>query len=147
MLKRNNSITMIILYFLFFISACNNDSSSPPQESCSKSIEKNRIIYSVVDKLPIYKNKPIDVLIYLSDNIKIIINSLNQTKVDLQFIVLENGKVSDVGIYNKKESEYTDIDKEYIKVLSMMPKWQAGECNGKKVAVKIRLTIRLDLSL
>jgi hypothetical protein len=39
-------------------------------------------------------------------------------------------------IYNKKEDNYSPLEKEAIKVLQSSPKWKAGE-NGKTAKLKL----------
>ncbi|WP_430516947.1 energy transducer TonB [Chitinophaga niabensis] len=64
-----------------------------------------------------------------------------QGRVNLVFIVMEDGRIKGERIPHKKEDELTPIDREALRVLRKMPAWKAGRCGGKKVPVKFSLPI------
>ncbi|MEQ7800281.1 hypothetical protein ABDJ41_10785 [Pedobacter sp. ASV1-7] len=110
-------------------------------------VENKKNIYYEVDKPPVYKDGISDVLTFFARNVKPVPISLSQNRIDLQFIVSSDGKVYSGGIYNKKELDYSPVEKEYLRALSTMPRWEAGKCGGKKVDVKMRLPILLELNM
>ena len=68
-----------------------------------------------------------------------------QGTLRLSFIVDTTGNVLDKCIQDKRESAYTLLDKEGIKLLNEMPKWKPGMQNGKKVAVRFYIPIHICL--
>lgn len=62
-------------------------------------------------------------------------------KVYVKFVIEETGKVSDIEIARSLEPE---IDKEAVRVISIMPDWIPGKQNGKNVKVSYTLPISLN---
>ncbi|UCJ06027.1 energy transducer TonB [Chitinophaga pendula] len=60
-----------------------------------------------------------------------------QGSINLVFIVDTNGRVKDGHILKKSNTELTLLDKEALRVLSIMPRWKAGSCEGQKVPVRM----------
>jgi periplasmic protein TonB len=58
--------------------------------------------------------------------------------VVVQFVILSNGVVTDAKVL-KGISE--SIDKEALRVIGVMPRWQPGKQNGKPVNVRYMLPI------
>jgi protein TonB len=65
-----------------------------------------------------------------------------QGKVDVRFIVDENGRVTNPQIIKGLGEDY---NKEVLRVLSRMPRWSPGEQNGKKVPVYQQLRVSFDI--
>ena len=65
-----------------------------------------------------------------------------QGKVLVQFVVSEDGSVTDVKITRGVEKS---LDEEAIRVISSMPKWNPGTINGTPVKVKYTLPIVFKL--
>ncbi|CAH0182663.1 hypothetical protein SRABI27_01296 [Pedobacter sp. Bi27] len=57
------------------------------------------------------------------------------------FIITKSGSSTGYRIEDRSEKDYTSLDKEFIRVARLMPKWKPGRCNGKKVAVRVFYTI------
>jgi hypothetical protein len=68
-----------------------------------------------------------------------------QTKVILELIIDKKGKVISTKIHNKKEAEYTLVDKEGIRVMTKIVGFKPGKCNNKAVCSKLILPITLLL--
>jgi len=58
-------------------------------------------------------------------------------KIYVQFIIDKNGMITNI----KSRAPHEDLEKEAIRIIKNLPKIQAGEYNGKKVAVKYTLPI------
>ena len=68
-----------------------------------------------------------------------------QSSLMLSFVVDTAGNILDKCILNKREQDYSLLDREGMSVLNGMPKWIPGELNGRKVAVWFNLPIRICL--
>lgn len=66
-----------------------------------------------------------------------------QGKVIVQFIVEKDGRVSDVKVLKGVDR---DLDKEAVRVVKSMPKWQPGKNNGAPVRSYFRLPIVFRLA-
>jgi hypothetical protein len=74
-------------------------------------------------------------------------DSLLQSIVIIGFVVDTNGNIIGGRIPRKYKKDLTLLDKEALKVLSLMPRWNPGECNNKKVPVYISLKWRIEPQL
>ena len=55
-----------------------------------------------------------------------------------QFVVDKDGSVTDIKVLR---SVYPSLDREVVRVISIMPKWEPGVQLGKKVKCKFTLPI------
>lgn len=86
-----------------------------------------------------------DVNEFLSKNIKypaIAVETYTQGRVVCQFVVNRDGSIVDVEIYRSVDPS---LDKEAMRVIKLMPKWQPGVQNGKPVRVKFYLPVNFKL--
>jgi TonB family protein len=65
-----------------------------------------------------------------------------QGKVFISFNILKDGSVSDVKV---EKSADPSLDKEAVRVVKMMPRWNPGKQNGKPVAVHMTLPVNFSL--
>lgn len=65
-----------------------------------------------------------------------------QGSIKGSFIVDKEGAIIDPRIEGKKEEDYTPLDREFIRVSLLMPKWKPAKCNGKKVTTRVMAPIR-----
>ncbi len=63
-------------------------------------------------------------------------------RIVFEFIVDENGKINQIKILRGVVDLF---DNELIHVLKMMPNWKPGVCNKKKVSVKMKFSIKIEL--
>ncbi len=92
-----------------------------------------------VDKMPMYKGDYDD---FIAKTIKYpqeAIDSNIEGKVNIGFVVDENGKVRDVNVKSKKV--HPILSNEAVRVVKQMNSWIPAEKNGKKVAVEMILPI------
>tara|TARA_B110000014_G_C20017887_1_gene527967 strand:+ start:176 stop:868 length:693 start_codon:yes stop_codon:yes gene_type:complete len=83
---------------------------------------------------------------FLNSNIKypeISIKNNSQGKVIIEFVVEENGEISNIKVLKGVDPF---IDAESIRVVNQMPKWIPGKQLDKKVRVRQRLPIKFKLS-
>jgi len=65
---------------------------------------------------------------------------LIQSTIRVNFVVDIYGKLCMIKIHDKSEAELTEFEQEFIRVLSVMPKWEAAICNAHHVAIKVGFT-------
>ncbi len=114
-----------------------------------KKVETPKIenkIETAVEEMPEFQNGASALLRYLSENIKYpaMAKETNiQGKVVLQFVVNEDGSISNIQSLKKIGG---GCDEEAIRVVSNMPKWKPGKQGGRAVKVRFTLPIffRLD---
>jgi protein TonB len=85
---------------------------------------------------------------FLSDNIKyptLESNELFKSSVYLTFIIDTSGNVTNICVLRRQFSNgYSKIEKEAMRVLTIMPKWTPGVHNGKKVMVRLNIPIKFE---
>ncbi|WP_307525871.1 hypothetical protein [Pedobacter sp. W3I1] len=134
-----------ILCLLSFSSLKDNESLAQ-QTSCKGYYDKelHQFVYTEVEKMPEYPGG-------ISKFYKFISNvSLNgtdnerlQSTVFPTFVIDASGHVKSVGIYQKVPKDYTQLDRNMIKLLKGCPNWEPAQCEDRKVAMsyRTRLTI------
>ena len=99
----------------------------------------------VVEDMPQFPGGPVEFMKWLTRNLKyptIAQQGKMQGKVVAEFIVNKDGSVTDVRIVH---SLAPPCDNEALRVLRMMPRWQAGLENGKPCRTKVCIPIVFKL--
>ena len=113
------------------------------EESAEKGPKKSpKKVYDYIEDMPTFNG---NLNQWLLLNMKYPVEAMNkkeQGKVIVQFIVSENGEVSEPKIIR---SVSPAIDKEACRVVLAMPKWTPGKLKGKPVAVRYMLPISFRL--
>ena len=113
------------------------------EESAEKGPKKSpKKVYDYIEDMPTFKG---NLNQWLLLNMKYPVEAMNkkeQGKVIVQFIVSENGEVSEPKIIR---SVSPALDKEACRVVLAMPKWNPGKLKGKPVAVRYMLPISFRL--
>ena len=65
-----------------------------------------------------------------------------QDTVIVQFVILESGYIDHIEI---KKGNYSPLNKEAIKIISKMPKWEPGEHMGRPVMVLMEIPIIFEI--
>ena len=102
-------------------------------------------IFTVVEKNPSFPGGVEKLYEYLGKNIsypQMAKEAGVKGKVYVQFVVEKDGSITDVNVMRGIGS---GCDKEAIRVVKNMPKWEAGEQRGKKVRVKFTLPVVYQL--
>ena len=107
---------------------------------------EDQSVFQVVEKMPEFPGGMAACLKFLSNNIKYpTISQENgvQGKVIVQFVVNKDGSIVDPVVVRSVDPY---LDKEALRVISMMPKWSPGMQRGKPVRVKytVPVTFRLQ---
>ena len=113
------------------------------EESAEKGPKKSpKKVYDYIENMPTFNG---NLNQWLLQNMKYPVEAMNkkeQGKVIVQFIVSENGEVSEPKIIR---SVSLALDKEACRVVLAMPKWNPGKLKGKPVAVRYMLPISFRL--
>ncbi|MDO9186891.1 MAG: TonB family protein [Bacteroidia bacterium] len=97
-----------------------------------------------VDQMPEFPGGQDSLLKFIHKNFKYPANykaESSNKKIDVNFIVDKDGKIKKAKIVKGLNSE---LDKEALRVVNIMPKWKAGFNNGKPVSVNFDLPIILE---
>ena len=113
------------------------------EESAEKGPKKSpKKVYDYIENMPTFNG---NLNQWLLQNMKYPVEAINkkeQGKVIVQFIVSENGEVSEPKIIR---SVSPALDKEACRIVLAMPKWNPGKLKGKPVAVRYMLPISFRL--
>ena len=113
------------------------------EESVEKGPKKSpKKVYDHIENMPTFNG---NLNQWLLQNMKYPVEAMNkkeQGKVIVQFIVSENGEVSEPKIIR---SVSPALDKEACRIVLAMPKWNPGKLKGKPVAVRYMLPISFRL--
>ena len=102
-------------------------------------------IFQVVEEMPEFPGGMAECMKFLGKNIKYpTISQENgvQGRVIVQFVVNRDGSIVDA-VVARGVDPY--LDKEALRVVSMMPKWKPGKQRGKAVRVKYTLPVMFRL--
>ena len=110
-----------------------------------KKIDENKA-FDVVEQMPSFIGGDAALMKYLNKNIKYpVIAEDNgiQGRVVTTFVVERDGSITDVKVIKSVDPS---LDKEAVRVIKSMPKWNPGRQNGSAVRVKYTypVTFRLD---
>lgn len=101
--------------------------------------------FRVVEDLPQFPGGAAEFMKWLTKNLKYPATSQHQKvkgKVVAQFIVNTDGSVSDLEVVEHLDAA---CDREVLRVLRMMPKWQAGVMNAKPCRTMVCIPIVFNL--
>ena len=102
-------------------------------------------IFEVVEEMPSFPGGQAALMQYLGKNIKyptIAQENGTQGRVVCQFVVNRDGSIVDVKVIRGVDPY---LDKEAVRVISSMPKWQPGKQRGKPVRVKYTVPVMFRL--
>ena len=102
-------------------------------------------IFQVVEEMPEYPGGMQECMKFLGKNIKypqISADNGVQGRVIVQFVVNKDGSIVDPVVVRGVDPY---LDKEALRVISMMPKWKPGKQRGKPVRVKYTVPVMFRL--
>jgi len=139
-------LLMNVLFLLLGIASCNLNSAKvvptehesdtmPTISKCRIGLDSysNKEVYINYDTAPSFGEKGNDLGKYIYDNFDQGKNKPFQGAFSMACIINKEGEVCYPRVVKKKETEYSSAEKEFIRVLSSMPKWNPGKCDGKVV--------------
>lgn len=59
----------------------------------------------------------------------------------IQFIIQADGRLTNIVIPGTLPEKYTKVDKEVLRVIGIMSRWEPGQCGGVKVPVRMPFRI------
>lgn len=120
-------------------------SYTPPVEEKEEEAEET-VIFDIVEKMPEFPGGTAALMKYLSEHIKYpTISQENgvQGRVIVQFVVNRDGSIVDAKVARGVDPY---LDKEALRVVSSMPKWNPGMQRSKAVRVKYTLPVMFRLN-
>lgn len=118
---------------------------APPVEAPVEE-EEEEVVFVVVETMPEFPGGQQALLKYLSENVKYpVIAQENgiQGRVICQFVVNKDGAIVDVEVV--RSGGDPSLDKEAMRVIKSMPKWNPGKQRGKAVRVKYTIPVNFRL--
>lgn len=119
---------------------------APPVEEVKEEEEEEQVIFVVVETMPEFPGGQAALFKYLSENVKYpVIAQENgiQGRVICQFVVNKDGSIVDVEVV--RSGGDASLDKEAVRVIKSMPKWNPGKQRGKAVRVKYTVPVNFKL--
>ncbi len=108
--------------------------------------EVEEVVFVVVETMPEFPGGQQALFKYLSENVKYpVIAQENgiQGRVICQFVVNKDGAIVDVEVV--RSGGDPSLDKEAVRVIKSMPKWNPGKQRGKAVRVKYTVPVNFRL--
>ena len=102
---------------------------------------ENSNIFGVVEEMPSFPGGMAALMKYIKDNLRypeICREGAAMGRVHVVFIVNEDGSLSDIKVIRSISPE---LDKEAIRVVKSMPKWNPAKQNGKAVKMKYVVSV------
>lgn len=126
----------ISLFLCLMISNFAFSQTNPTVATCIENEES--YLYLLVDKLPTFKYKNMNVIEYLYSNMEWPSEFDGQFSIVVSFVVKKDGRISNIRI---EKGFCPECNNEVIRVLNLMPKWCPGKINKKNVDVLLYLPI------
>ena len=111
----------------------------------NKPVVQEGQVFTVVEEMPQFPGGMAEAMKFLAKNINYPAEAQKakiEGRVIVQFVVKEDGKVSDAKVVR---SINPDLDAEALRVIGLMPEWIPGKQRGKAVAVKYTMPIMFRL--
>lgn len=118
----------------------------PVVEAPIEEEEDDNVVFQVVETMPEFPGGQAALFKYLSENVKYpVIAQENgiQGRVICQFVVNKDGSIVDVEVV--RSGGDASLDKEAVRVIKSMPKWNPGKQRGKAVRVKYTVPVNFKL--
>ena len=110
-----------------------------------KHVVEETKIFTVVEQMPMYPGGDAALMGYLRDNIKyptVAAENGVQGRVVVGFVVERDGSITDVNILRGVDPS---LDREAMRVVKSMPRWNPGKQNGSAVRVKYQVPVSFRL--
>ena len=110
-----------------------------------KHVVEETKIFTVVEQMPMYPGGDAALMGYLRDNIKyptVAAENGVQGRVVVGFVVERDGSITDVNILRGVDPS---LDREAMRVVKSMPRWNPGKQNGSGVRVKYQVPVSFRL--
>ena len=140
-LTYNIYIMKKLLFLLYMLLAC----TAVKAQVKSSTIAQDDEVYNQVDKAPSFPGGYQAMASFLSEKLvypPVAVENKIQGIVFVTFVIRKDGSITDVKVLRSVDPF---LDKEAVRVVSLMPKWEPAKKNGKNVSsyFKIPITFRL----
>ena len=128
------------------VEAVRNDiavATTPPPAAPKEEVSNK--VFDVVEQMPSFPGGQGALMSYLSQNIRYpVVAQENgvQGRVTVSFVVERDGSITDVTVVRSVDPS---LDKEAVRVIKSMPKWNPGKQNGSPVRVKYNVPVSFRL--
>lgn len=100
-------------------------------------------VYSFVDERPEFPRGQDSMMMFIMKNRSFAANRSSQSSVRFEFVIDVDGTILDEKIGNKEPNDYTLVDKDFIRIIGLMPKWRPGKCKNRTVPFREFIKIYL----
>jgi len=110
-------------------------------------IDSSTIVHDFVDKMPTFPGGENELRKFIVQNFDIpdiVYDYGNEFKINVEFVIDKNGEVSDFKILNCSRPGF-GLETEAKRIYTKMPKWEPGVNSGKKVKVRLRQPIKIQI--
>ena len=115
----------------------------PPANDASK-VEQEPI-FTFTEVMPEFPGGESAMIAFLQKHVKYPADAKQQKKhgtVYLSFVVNEDGRITDVKVLR---SVFPSLDKEAVRIVSVMPNWKPGMQNGKAVKCQFNFPVIFEI--
>ena len=122
------------------ITSSSTSNSIKPAAEAEEIVDDSKV-YDVVEQMPSFPGGQQNLINYYSSHINYPAAALEngiQGRVICSFVVEKNGSIGDVKVVKSVDPS---LDKEAVRVIRNMPKWNAGKQNGLPVRVKFTVPV------
>ncbi len=156
-ISRMKSLLKTILILLIispFVSlAQTKDSDKTTFEQCipKPDVIDGQTVYTILEAMPQYPGGDLEMMKFVHQHINFpginIDDGIPPSTTYVTFVIDSTGQIRNSCILRRQNKEYlTPLEKEALRVVNMMPKnWTPGKKNGKVVAARFNLPIRICL--
>ena len=159
-MKKTLSLILLLAIFMPIVNAQSNkvlfylktdvlpksDKTMVASQPSSNAQSGDEMVYTTVEKMPEFPGGQQAMNRYLSEDLRYpVIAQENgiQGRAICQYVVNKDGSISDVKIL--RSAGDPSLDKEAIRLIKAMPKWNPGKQNGKPVRVQCTTQVRFSL--
>jgi TonB family protein len=110
-----------------------------------KAPQSSDSVFNVATKMPQFPGGDAALFRFLNNNVHypaVAMKNEIQGRVICQFVVTADGTISDIEVVH---SVAESLDREAVRVINLMPKWEPAVSGGKPVSVKYTLPINFSL--
>ena len=128
---------IVAAFFLGCISNRNQQLDDIPRCEYQYDKKLKYKVYSKVDEWPEFPGGGGEMYLFMAKNMSVFFDGKEADgKVFINLIIDAQGNVVSEHIKNKAIADYTELEKEALRVVRLMPKWKPGKCKNRKVAVR-----------
>ena len=142
---------LMVMFLLSYGQTIDNSSTRThgkrlPNSIAAATVSQGDSVYTKVDEPPEYPGGMVELMTYLSKNIKYPKEAKRkgaEGTVFISFIVEKNGTISDAKVIRGFDQS---CEAEALRVVKAMPEWKPGKDKGKTVKVKFVLPVKFVIS-